>query len=187
MMDRRTAKSKQAIEETFFVLLKEKKSLNKITVSEITRIANLGRGTFYLHYQDVYDLYDKIEAELFGRITDIFQKSFPSTNPDNSEQMTKELTEYIEENKERFCVLIQSNTNAMQNIKKDFNKIVLTESKEIHGNANSQFDYVEAVFVVSGIIGVLEQWIIDEMAMPKEEISNMLNIILLKINTDCVQ
>lgn len=45
----------------------------------------------------------------------------------------------------------------MQNIKKDFNKIALTESKEIHGNTNLQFDYVEAVFVVSGIISVLEQ------------------------------
>ena len=96
----------------------------------------------------------------------------------------KELTEYIEENKERFCVLIQSNTNAMQNIKKNFNKIVLIESQEIHNNVNSKFDYVEAVFVVSGIIGVLEQWIIDEMRMPKEEIADMLNTILLKINTD---
>ncbi len=181
-MDRRTAKSKQAIEETFFELLKEKKSLNKITVSEITRIANLGRGTFYLHYQDVYDLYDKIEAELFDGITEIFKKSFPSTNPENSEQMTKELTEYIDENKERFCVLIQSNTSAMQNIKKNFNAIVLTESQKIHNNSNSQFDYVEAVFVVSGIIGVLERWIVDEMKIPKEEIAQMLNVILTKIN-----
>lgn len=91
---------------------------------------------------------------------------------------------YIEENKEQFYILIQSNTNAMQNIKKDFNEIVLTESNKLHGNTNSRFDYVEAVFVVSGIIGVLERWIIDEMIMPKEEITHMLNTILLKINTD---
>ncbi len=183
MTDRRTAKSKQAIEETFFKLLKEKKSLNKITVSEITRIANIGRGTFYLHYQDVYDLYDKTEADLFNVIIDIFKRSFPSTNPKNSEKMTADLTEYIDENKERFCVLVQSNTNALQNIRKYFNKIVLTESNEIHNNENSEFDYVEAVFVVSGIIGVLEQWVIDEMKMPKEEIAHMLNTVLLKINT----
>ena len=69
----------------------------------------------------------------------------------------------------------------MQNIKKDFNKIALTESKEIHGNTNLQFDYVEAVFVVSGIIGVLERWFVDEMKIPKEEITHLLNDILLKI------
>lgn len=50
MTDRRITKSKQAIEETFFELLKEKKSLNKITVSEITRSANLGRGYCLLLY-----------------------------------------------------------------------------------------------------------------------------------------
>lgn len=70
----------------------------------------------------------------------------------------------------------------MQNIKKDFNKIALTESKEIHGNTNLQFDYVEAVFVVSGIISVLEQWIVGEMKISKEEIAHILNDILLKIN-----
>ena len=70
----------------------------------------------------------------------------------------------------------------MQNIKKDFNKIALTESKEIHGNTNLQFDYVEAVFVVSGIIGVLERWIVGEMKISKEEIAHILNDIFLKIN-----
>ena len=69
--------------------------------------------------------------------------------------MTAALTEYIEINKERFCVLVQSGTNAMQNIKTRFNEIVLAESKEIHSNADLKFDYVEVVFVVLGIIGVL--------------------------------
>ena len=43
----------------------------------------------------------------------------------------------------------------MQNIKTRFNEIVLAESKEIHSNADLKFDYVEVVFVVLGIIGVL--------------------------------
>ncbi len=32
------------------------------------------------------------------------------------------------------------------------------------------------------IIGVLERWIVDEMKIPKEEIAQMLNVILTKIN-----
>ena len=57
---------------------------------------------------------------------------------------------------------------------------MLTESKEIHGNTNLQFDYVEAVFAVSGIIGVLEQWNVDETKMPKEEIAHILNDIFFE-------
>ena len=36
--------------------LMEKKSLNKITISEITRISNYNRKTFYYHFDDIDDL-----------------------------------------------------------------------------------------------------------------------------------
>lgn len=40
------------------------KSINKITVKELTDLVEINRGTFYLHYKDVYDLVDSIEDEL---------------------------------------------------------------------------------------------------------------------------
>ena len=40
------------------------KSVNKITVKELTDLVEINRGTFYLHYKDVYDLVDSIENEL---------------------------------------------------------------------------------------------------------------------------
>ena len=54
-MDRRTKYTKNIIKETFINLL-EKKELNKITVSEICKIADINRSTFYRYYLDVYDL-----------------------------------------------------------------------------------------------------------------------------------
>lgn len=45
MNDRRTTKSKDAIRTCFLSLLKEKK-LNKITVAEICRMADIGRAPF---------------------------------------------------------------------------------------------------------------------------------------------
>lgn len=36
--------------------LMEKKDLNKITISEITRISNYNRKTFYYHFEDIDDL-----------------------------------------------------------------------------------------------------------------------------------
>ena len=40
------------------------KSVHKITVKELTDLVEINRGTFYLHYKDVYDLVDSIEDEL---------------------------------------------------------------------------------------------------------------------------
>lgn len=61
--DRRTAKTRKAISDAFIALLSEKE-LNKITVQEITDKADINRATFYKHYLDVYDLYDKVEQEI---------------------------------------------------------------------------------------------------------------------------
>ena len=61
-MDRRIRYTKKIIKETFLNLLEEKE-LNKITVSEICRISDINRATFYRYYLDVFDLFDKIQDE----------------------------------------------------------------------------------------------------------------------------
>ena len=61
-IDRRALKTRKAICSAFSQLLAEKE-LHKITVQEIADKADVNRVTFYKHYLDVYDLYDKIEQE----------------------------------------------------------------------------------------------------------------------------
>ena len=39
-----------------FLQLRREKPLRRITVSELCQCAGVGRGTFYAHYEDVYDL-----------------------------------------------------------------------------------------------------------------------------------
>lgn len=110
MNDRRTAKSKDAIRTCFLSLLKEKK-LNKITVAEICRMADIGRGTFYLHYTDVYDLYGQIEDELCQGLYQLFESCYPTTDAENSRRLAEGLTLYVEENKDLFLLLVRSENN----------------------------------------------------------------------------
>lgn len=63
-MDRRIAKSREAIVEAFIGLLAEK-NFEHITINEIAERANVSRGTVYLHYTDKFDLLDQcIKAHL---------------------------------------------------------------------------------------------------------------------------
>lgn len=57
-VDRRVRKTRRQLRECLITLLKEKK-VQDITVRELTDMADLNRGTFYLHYKDVFDLLEK--------------------------------------------------------------------------------------------------------------------------------
>lgn len=51
--------ARDKLEKAFFELLKEK-HYSKITVSELIEKAGVSRTTFYRHYVDIFDMYDKV-------------------------------------------------------------------------------------------------------------------------------
>ncbi len=54
--------TKKAITNAFVQLISEK-PLNKITVKELSEFCGITRRTFYYHYQDIYDLVEKLFAQ----------------------------------------------------------------------------------------------------------------------------
>ena len=68
--DRRTRYTRQTIKETLLKLL-EKRAYPKITVTEICRLAEINRGTFYLHDYDINDVPDDILMEMMNDTTDV--------------------------------------------------------------------------------------------------------------------
>jgi AcrR family transcriptional regulator len=67
--DRRVDRTRHALKEALYELLKEK-SYESVTVEEITERANLGRTTFYLHYKDKEDLLLEDFIELVDRLVE---------------------------------------------------------------------------------------------------------------------
>jgi len=186
MKDRRVLKTEKSIREAFLFLLKEK-NLNQITVSEISKQADLGRGTFYLHYRDVYDLYDHVENELYKELEQIFDNSYPSIYSKNLMNLTEGITKYIFENRDVFLTFIrlEGSEKTISKLKDFFSRIVLQEAVKLSGSVqiNADYDAVEAIFTVSGVVGVLEEWLNNGIALPQEQLASLLHRILVKLNT----
>ena len=72
--DRRVRYTKQAIRDGFLRLLAEK-PIEKISVTEICREADINRGTFYAHYSDPYELKRSLEDQLSDALAHRLQES----------------------------------------------------------------------------------------------------------------
>ena len=80
--DRRTRYTQSVIKEIFIELLR-KKPIEKITVTEICKMAEIHRGTFYIHFNDPYDLLRQIEVEHGDKMI----ASLESMLPENGESV----------------------------------------------------------------------------------------------------
>ena len=68
--DRRIRRTKAQLYAALNQLLAEKPP-EEITVTELTRLADVSRGTFYSHYKDVPDMVEQMEAELFAEFAQL--------------------------------------------------------------------------------------------------------------------
>ena len=120
-MDRRIKYTKKIIKDTFIELLEEK-DLKKITVSEICKIADINRATFYRYYLDVYDLLDKIEEEF---VTELKMAS-NDTDEYTIFSFSNDLLKVFLDNKELVKILFNTN-----NVKLNGKQIFLISIKKI--------------------------------------------------------
>ena len=98
--EKKKKKTRKGIKAALVTYLAQKE-LSRITVREISETADINRATFYAHYLDVYDLYEKVEQEilmdwsaLILRMEDLDHKDFFSA-----------LIRYVGENKDVFAMV----------------------------------------------------------------------------------
>lgn len=108
--DLRKVKTHLAIDDAFTTLIKEK-NFDNITVKDISEKAMVNRGTFYMHYEDKYDLLEHYEEELLAGLSknmiDNIEDSHKLTI-DMTRQIAKETFEYVNSHHEKIIALFNN-------------------------------------------------------------------------------
>ena len=103
--DRRVRKTRKLLRQSLFQLM-EHKRVQDITVREITELSDLNRGTFYIHYKDVFDMMEQIEQELVEDFNRVFENFTPNIEHNDPLPLFIELFRYLQENADVGRVLL---------------------------------------------------------------------------------
>lgn len=124
-MDLRIEKTRCAIRNAF-LQLRSKKPLEKITVKELSELANINKATFYLHYHDIYDLSESLERDVVRECLNGIEK--PENIFTDNSSFTRELMETFIANEQLIRILFEGNrSNSFMNIfEEELYKIIYT-------------------------------------------------------------
>lgn len=164
--DRRTARTRKAIRDALAQLLMDRE-LSKVTVKDITDIADINRGTFYKHYLDIYDLYDKTEQDILVEISDLVLRlqELPT------DKFFTELIDYINENRTVFRMIFSPNVKVTLRTK--FGKCMTGLFRQVGsekfdiGFGDTRLRYITE-YRTQGCISVISQWVTEGFTEPKE-------------------
>lgn len=132
MMDRRQRKSREAIFEAFTYLLSEK-NYNKISVQEIIDAADVGRTTFYTHFETKDFLLKELCEELFRHIMDsamgLPHGHYHYYCGNAKDSVFLHLLRHLQENDRNILGLLSSQNNEifLRYFKSDLKRLILTQ------------------------------------------------------------
>lgn len=176
-MDRRQIKTREAIFKAFTELL-SKKDFNQITVGEIIDKANIGRATFYSHFETKDYLLKDLCKELFCHIFDTENGEGHEHKHifecDSSEPVFLHLLRHLQRNDNNILALLSSQNNELFLRYFRSNLEELVESHLSLFDSQKKKDLPESFWkkhIVSTFVEIIKWWIDGSMKESPEVIT----------------
>lgn len=196
-LDRRIRKTRRVIRQCLTELLKTKR-IQDITVREISEKADINRGTFYLHYRDIFDLMEQIENELLEELEDVLNHFKASDLLSNPALVFTRVFHLVKENSDMVSILIGQNgdINFVNRLKDIVREKCLKDWMELfrpgagggrqtcRSSQNTLLDdsAFEAYysFTVTGCIGLVQYWLDSGLKETPEQLASLVEQIISK-------
>ncbi|APX71355.1 TetR/AcrR family transcriptional regulator [Companilactobacillus allii] len=152
--NRRAQYTRKVIQDAVLSLL-ESKTINNITVTEVCKLADINRTTFYRYFDDVYGCVDNIEAE--------FLESLNSEMVNSPMQgMEMVLNEFYHHKRLSNLVFVEGKTRLLEKLFENFDPI------------NLDIDAYQEVYLMAGLQSVLKKWVKDGMKLTPHKLTGII-------------
>jgi AcrR family transcriptional regulator len=169
---RSAVRSREAIRRAFVELLEEV-PLEKVTVTEIVKRADVNRSTFYAHYPDVYGVLEEIEEETLDEVRSALSLLEGGGFLSDPTPALRQVARVIEANKESYRVLIKADGFARFFVKlqETYSEYML-ESEKIPERLRANPEYRMRVFYFAGgFTNLMRMWLLGKTEMKIDDIA----------------
>lgn len=170
-IDRRIIKTKKSISTAFKELIQEKE-MSEISISELTKRANITRSTFYMYYQTVEDVRSEIENDIIDNITHSLSETDLLHSLANPYTLFTTLAEEIAQQDENNRYILSSSNSGqlLDKINTKVTEIVMNFIKENDVVSDpARAKYIVA-FVMAGTAECFKIWFNHKSSLTLEEL-----------------
>lgn len=167
-----TEQTKNNLQQAFWSVY-GKKPIEKISIKEITDLAGYNRGTFYLYYQDIYDILDQSENEILMKIDNILKKNLGEIVELNLSGLITSVMELVHPYSDYSTILLGDNGDPKFASKlKELLRPFLLKGflSKVEDYTDYQRELLEE-FWLSGMLGIVQKWTFDPQISLEELIS----------------
>lgn len=157
--DRRVRKTKARLREALVELLREKR-VEEIAVTELTRRADVNRGTFYCHYRDVHQMVEQLEEELFEEFEGLLDAYPASQLRCGLRPILQDMFDFVIRNADIIISTLGSGGEKAFLSKLTVlvqERVVREWSALYRFESEARRDYCLA-FIVGGVVSLIERW-----------------------------
>jgi len=168
--DKRILHSKKFIKDALIDLMRTK-TIDRISILELCKAADVNRNTFYAHYSTPEDVLDEIEQELVEE----FQKVMNSSEEHRHKDESNDPLYFLKKNKDVHGVLIRNRSSKLKDL---LYRIRLDYYKSYYQNLNFKSPFLaEQVYLYTsaGATQICEEWVNNGCQESISEIEAILN------------
>ena len=183
--NRSVRNTRRRLREALLRLL-EQKPLHEISVKELTELADVNRGTFYFHYQDIFDLLVSMEDAFFEQLDRTL-----SENPVHGGGVYPYLHaifSFLGENRD-FCRIMLGPHGDMQFVDRVKQRVDAQCSfiwQLLAPETDPQRYAMYNAFIINGCIGLLQEWLSGRSGLTEASVTELAATIILASVGPCI-
>lgn len=179
---RNVKKTKRAVRAAFVELIREKQSLEKITVAELAERADIAKSTFYYHYGDVYQVAEEFEGELVDALNQTLNEFHGDMKPDFLSYVGK-IIEFLKAHEDEYRVLCNcvDILYFLSRLKAILIKRITEETENMFPHEIEPVRLVKAHFIVNACVDTVMDYFRGQLDVPLEQVQGIIGEMLQEL------